>query len=180
LVQKDSHLLEVCRYVVLNPVRAKMVKHPRDWAWSSYRATGEQSSIPDCLTVDEILSYFGQRRGAAQANYRDFVRDGIGATIWENLQAQSLLGEEGFAHALRGHITGKQTIREIPRGQRLIDRKSLKKLFDEAGKGKTIRDRSILEAVTEHGYSQIQVARHLKLHYSTVSRLIKSVTNLQK
>lgn len=37
LVQKDSHFLEVCRYVVLNPVRAKAVKHPRDWAWSSYR-----------------------------------------------------------------------------------------------------------------------------------------------
>jgi putative transposase len=40
LVQKESHYLEVCRYVVLNPVRAKAVKHPREWAWSSYRATG--------------------------------------------------------------------------------------------------------------------------------------------
>jgi len=44
LVQKESHFLEVCRYVVLNPVRAKAVKHPREWAWSSYRATGGESS----------------------------------------------------------------------------------------------------------------------------------------
>jgi hypothetical protein len=47
------------------------------------------------------------------------VREGIGgASIWENLAAQSLLGLEGFAEALRGHVTGKATIREIPKGQR--------------------------------------------------------------
>ena len=39
LIQKDSHLLEVCRYVVLNPVRAKMAESPEQWRWSSYRAT---------------------------------------------------------------------------------------------------------------------------------------------
>jgi REP element-mobilizing transposase RayT len=39
LIQKDSHLLEVCRYVVLNPVRAKAVKKPEQWRWSSYQAT---------------------------------------------------------------------------------------------------------------------------------------------
>ena len=57
LVQKESHFLEVCRYVVLNPVRAKAVKDPRAWAWSSYRATVGQSSVSRCLTVDEILSH---------------------------------------------------------------------------------------------------------------------------
>jgi len=35
-------------------------------------------------------------------------------------------------------------------------------------------------AVNEHGYSQMEVARHLKLHYSTVSRLIKSVNKEQR
>ena len=176
LVQKESHYLEVCRYVVLNPVRAKAVKQPREWPWSSYRATGGLARVPRCLTVDEILSHFGQRRGPAQRKYREYVGEGIaGASIWENLAAQSLLGLEGFAEALRGHVTGKETIREIPKGQRLIGRASLKKLFDEAGKGKAKRDRLISQAVNQHGYSQMEVARHLKLHYSTVSRLIKSV-----
>jgi putative transposase len=176
LVQKESHFLEVCRYVVLNPVRAKAVDHPRRWAWSSYRATGGLATIPRCLTVDEILAYFGQRRGPAQQKYRSYVAEGIsGATIWENLEAQSLLGLEGFAEALRGHITDKQKAREIPKGQRLIGRPSLEKLFKEGGTKKTIRDRQISDAVKQHGYSQVEVARHLKLHYSTVSRLIKSV-----
>src|SRR5678810_1257204 len=73
LVQKDSHFLEVCRYVVLNPVRAKLVKHPGQWVWSSYRATAGQSSISLCLTVDEILGHFGQRQGASQKKYRNYV-----------------------------------------------------------------------------------------------------------
>lgn len=181
LVQKESHYLEVCRYVVLNPVRAKVVKHPRESAWSSFRATGGLAPAPRCLTVEEVLGHFGQRRRPAQEKYREYVREGIGnATIWENLEAQSLLGLEGFADALRGHVTGKEMVREIPKGQRLIGRASLKKLFDEAGKGKTVRDRLIAKAVNEHGYSQMEVARHLKLHYSTISRLMKSVNQEQR
>ena len=176
LVEKESHFLEVCRYVVLNPVRAKAVEHPRLWAWSSYRATGGQATASRCLTVEEILIHFGQKRGPAQEKYRQYVAQGIsGATIWENLEAQSLLGLEGFAEALRGHVTGKRKVRENPKGQRLIGRPSLDKLFGEGGKKKTARDRAIWNAVNKHGYSQVEVARHLKLHDSTVSQLIKSV-----
>ena len=181
LVQKDSHLLELCRYVVLNPVRAKAVKHPRDWPWSSYRATAGQASIAPCLTVDEVLSHFGQRRSAAQEKYREYVSDGIGrATIWENLQAQSLLGLEGFAEALKEHVAGKQKLSEVPKAQRLMGRISLKKLFEEGGGGKAKRNRRIVEAVYQHGYSQIEVARHLELHYSTISRLMKSTKSKSK
>ena len=177
LVQKDSHFLEVCRYVVLNPVRARAVKHPRGWAWSSYRATAGQSSLPRCLTVAEIWGHFGQRRGAARQKYQEYVREGIGqATIWEDLEAQSLLGLEGFAEALKDHVAGKRRVREIPREQRLIGRLSLKELFGKAAGEKAKRDRLIAEAVYKHGYSQIELARYLQLHYSTISRVIKSVT----
>lgn len=179
LVQKDSHFLEVCRYVVLNPVRAKAIKHPREWAWSSYRATAGQCAIPRSLTVEELLSHFAQRRSTAQEKYREYVSEGIGgAPIWENLKAQSLLGLEGFAEALKDHVAGKQKLREVPKAQRLIGRVSLKKLFAECG-GKAKRDRQIAEAVYQHGYTQIEVARHLELHYSTVSRLIKNATEEQ-
>ena len=128
--------------------------------------------------MDEILAYFGQRRGPAQQKYRSYVAEGIsGATIWENLEAQSLLGLEGFAEALRGHVTGKQKVREIPKGQRLIGRPSLDKLFEGAWEEENSRGIEQISRCgqTNHGYSQIEVARHLKLHYSTVSRLIKGI-----
>ena len=98
LVQKDSHLLEVCRYVVLNPVRAKAISHPRLYQWSSYGATAGRAPAHPCLTSDEILNYFGQLKPVAQQKYREFVQDGIGSSsIWDELEAQSLLGVEGFA-----------------------------------------------------------------------------------
>jgi hypothetical protein len=181
LVQKDSHFLEVCRYVVLNPVRAKMVKHPREWSWSSYPATAGLAAIPAGLMVDEVLSHFGQRRSLAQQKYRRYVEDGIGnASIWEQLEAQSLLGLEGFAVALKNHVIGKRKVRDIPKGQRLIGRPSLKQLFGETAEHKVRRDRRIAEAVDKHGYSQIDIARHLDLHYSTVSRLIKGMVQEQE
>ena len=178
VVQKESHFLEVCRYVVLNPVGAAMVKHPREWVWSSYRATAGQSAVSRCLTVDEVLGQFGKRRRFAQMRYRQFVSEGIGrGSIWENLEAQSLLGEEGFAEALKGHVKGHEMIQEIPRGQRLIGRPSLKNLFE--GKEGATRDQMIAKAVNEHCYSQVEVARHLNLHYSTLSRIIQREMNVQ-
>jgi REP element-mobilizing transposase RayT len=55
LVDKDNYLLELYRYMVLNPVRAKIVKDPKDWRWSTYRSTTGHKGIP-CLTTDWILS----------------------------------------------------------------------------------------------------------------------------
>ncbi len=78
LVQKESHFLEVCHDVVLNPVRAKAaVDHLRLWTWSSYRATGGLAAIPRCLTVSEILDHFGRRRGPVQEKYRNHVKEGM-------------------------------------------------------------------------------------------------------
>jgi REP element-mobilizing transposase RayT len=59
LVQKETHLLELCRYVVLNPVRAKLVTRPRQWAWSSYRVTGGEGPSPEWLTTAWVLAQFG-------------------------------------------------------------------------------------------------------------------------
>jgi putative transposase len=118
VVQKDTHFLEVCRHVVLNPVRARTVSHPRQWKWNSYGATAGIAQPYVCLTVDEIPSQFGQRKANAQEKYSEFVQAGIGyPSIWEDLQAQSLLGVEGFADGLRHLLTEKQLIREIPKAK---------------------------------------------------------------
>jgi putative transposase len=86
---------------ILNPVRAKTIRHARQWKWSSYGATQGSSSLMVCLTVDEILGHLGQRKANAQENYSEFVQAGIGnPSIWDDLQAQSLLGVEGFADGL--------------------------------------------------------------------------------
>ena len=52
IIEKESYLLEVCRYVVLNPVKAKMVESPEQWKWSSYRGTAGKEKPHSCLTTD--------------------------------------------------------------------------------------------------------------------------------
>jgi putative transposase len=180
LVQKDSHFLEVCRYVVLNPVRAKTISHPRQWKWSSYRATAGMVQAHGCLTVDEILSHFGKRKAIAHEKYCEFVQAGIDSpSIWADLEAQSLLGVEGFAEGLRHLVTEKHQLREIPKGQRFVGRPTLEKLFSRRRRGKASRDQLIAEAVTHYGYSQMELASFLDLHYSTISRIL-AATNKQQ
>ena len=64
---------------------------------------------------------------------------------------------------MRQLVTGQEKIQEIPRRQRLIGRPGLKDLFEGDGQLRTKRDRMILKAVHEYGYSQVEVARHLRL-----------------
>lgn len=176
LIQKDSHLLEVCRYAVLNPVRAKLAETPEQWRWSSYRGTAGMEKPHLCLTTDWVLGHFGARRGLAQRAYITFVLDGIGKqTIWSAVKGQSILGEGDFAEGLIGHVRGYEAVKEIPKGQRYINRPSLEEAFKNTEEEKRRRNARIVEAVKRWGYSQREIADYLGLHYSTVSRLIKEV-----
>jgi hypothetical protein len=63
LVDKNSYLLELARYIVLNPVRAGLVRSAKEWPWSSYRATAGLQECPDWLRVDWLLVAFGKNTG---------------------------------------------------------------------------------------------------------------------
>ena len=75
VIESDWHLLEACRYVVMNPVRAGLVARPADWAWSSYRATVGANGGKPTIAVDEVLKYFGSRHTTARETFRLFVDD---------------------------------------------------------------------------------------------------------
>ena len=94
LVEKEAHLLALCRYVVLNPVRAGLVRRPAEWKWSSYRATGGEAKRSPVLEIDWVLSQFGRRREEAKREYRRYVLEGIQEkSPWESLKGPDLLGD---------------------------------------------------------------------------------------
>lgn len=87
LVDSDAYLLELTRYVVLNPVRAGMVENPAGWTWSSYRACVGLAPPSPWLAVDGLLAQFADRRSLAQQRYAQFVAEGIkAASPWPNLK----------------------------------------------------------------------------------------------
>ncbi len=73
LVQKESYLLELARYIVLNPVRAHLVQPANEWAWSSYQSTIGEKSIPVWLDRDWLLGQFGNNSVDACAAYKQFM-----------------------------------------------------------------------------------------------------------
>jgi putative transposase len=133
LIQKDSHLLEVCRYVVLNPVRARIVEKPEEYTWSSYLATAGKDQAHHCLTTDWVLSQFSGARKRSEKEYEKYVTWGIGQkTIWTEVRGQALLGEEDFVDKLAEYLKKTKDIPEIPRSQRYLHRPTLVKLFSTA------------------------------------------------
>jgi DNA-binding NarL/FixJ family response regulator len=90
---------------------------------------------------------------------------------------QVILGEDEFVDSLADHLKKHKHVSEIPRSQRYANRPLLDKIFNESIlKDRKKRDRKMVEAIEKYGYRQSEIARHLGLHTSTVSNLVRSRT----
>ena len=174
LVEKEAYLLELARYVVLNPVRAHRVNDVADWPWSSYAAMFGTRANPAWLEVDWLLGQFADDRQKAIARYRDFVRAGVGLDgLWSDLKAQVFLGGEHFVERMQSGLPDKDR-REVPRLQR---RGSARPLLDYA---RTPHSREGMARAYRTGeYTMRQIADYFDVHYSTVSRAVKKFENTQ-
>ena len=76
LIDSETYLLNVSRYIVLNPVRANFAQRPADWQWSSYRATAGLAAVPQWLTVSAILDRLDPYDRRASASRIPEVRRG--------------------------------------------------------------------------------------------------------
>jgi putative transposase len=166
LVEKEPHLLEVCRYVVLNPVRAGLCAAPSQWRASSFRATAGLAQRPPFLTTAWVLAQFGGTRHRAQERYRTFVAEGLDDRPWDNVRGQIYLGGEEFA---RRHSAPNEPIAEVPRAQWKPVRRPLDELFRDHG------TQALAVAYRTEGYRLREIAEHLGVHLSTVSRRLRKL-----
>lgn len=173
LVKKGNYLLELTRYIVLNPVRAGLVRTPDLWPWSSYRATADFEKKPEFLETIWLLSQFDDDLQQAMDDYRAFVAAGVDANPWENLKG-SILGRESYIQKMEPWLKDKFQTSDHLRREVLVTRPSLEKLFS-GDDDRAARNIKIFEAVRVHGYKLREVADHLGLHYTTVSLLAKRV-----
>ena len=172
LVERDSYLLELSRYIVLNPVRAGMVKNIGDWQWSSYHAMINHEVAPEWLETDWLLGCFSKQKKRAINKYINFVRDGVGLpSIWENLKYQAILGEEAFVESMHEKLNtnDKATLKEVARLQRRPVAKSLKWYQKNTQTPK----QAMAHAYFSGDYSMKEIAEWFGVHYSTVSRAVK-------
>ncbi len=167
LVERDTHLLELARYVVLNPVRAGLAARPEDYRWSSLPAVLGLVPVPVWLEARPLLARFGSRE-----RYLEFVREGVGRpSPWGALKG-SVLGSDEFRQALVRPIGPRIGEPEFPREERLVHREPLEALFSpEVVADRAERNGRIRELTQSGLYSASEIARHLGLHGSTVARI---------
>jgi REP element-mobilizing transposase RayT len=166
LVDTEAYLLEVVRYVLLNPVRSGAVARAEDWLWSSYRATMGLTPAPRFLTVDLVLGLLSPDTREARQLLRAFVEDGDPQAGPEGAPGP-VIGTSAFVRQLAPRLRPLAHEEEFPRRERLVARPSLEELFASAGS----RSRAVRAARLQHGYRLREIGAHLGLHYSTVSRL---------
>lgn len=169
LVQKESYLLEVSRYIVLNPVRAAMVERCEQWPWSSYRFTCHAQQPPVWLAVDQLLSHFGNERALAIRNYQDFVLRGVGKSLWPEAKQLIYLGSDSFISEMQSKISCPELLSEIPAKQKRLPARPLEWYLEQTSGD---RNKAIQLAYASGGYYQTELSHYFGLHYGTVSRII--------
>jgi REP element-mobilizing transposase RayT len=163
LVEKEAYLLELVRYVSLNPVRKGWCERPEDWRWSGYRALVGLERAPAWLGCGWLLAQFAPNRAQAYARLSEFVRGGIADPKPLPIRAGMYLASDRF---LAEKFHGWNPVEEVPRAQCQPLRPSLEDLF-------ATWDQPIAAAYREWGYSLREIARHIGRHYSTVSRRLQ-------
>lgn len=179
-VDRDAYLLEVCRYVELNPVRAQMVVAPGEWPWSSYLAHVDETMPPSWLDTAGLHGYLlgleaetaADRRRAASC-YASLVAAGRDEALWnEALRQQIFLGDDDFvARMLALAEPSRAQAVDVPRTQRTEQRR-IKRSLDQWLRECATREQALWSAYTRSGLRMTEMARLMGLSVYRVSRLI--------
>jgi putative transposase len=173
-VEQQSYLLELARYIVLNPVRAGIVPLPEQWSWSSYRDTmaAPQSNATHAgLQSAWLLSQFSPRRSQAVARYIDFVRAGIGLpSVWDELKAQTFLGSNAFVAEVQARMADDSLLHDVPRLQKRPPKAPLAQWVNTQWPV----DEAIARAFTSGHYRLREVADHFGVSPAKVSRTARA------
>jgi len=176
---RDSYLLELVRYIHLNPVRASLVKRPGKWQWSGH---GEYLGKERRGLIDSG-PVMGQLRTAAR--YEAFIRDGAKVNYraeWHPGDGAPFLGPERFVKKIAKEeavppptSSRRATLRDLLKSVAAKSRLSAEILLRKGRLGSVVnaRDRFIRDAVLQQGYLASQVASFLNCHPSNISRALQ-------
>ena len=173
LVQRDPYLVELARYIVLNPVRAGMVDTAEQWRWSSFRQTAGMDEADAWLSSDAVLSHFAATRRDAVRRYRAFVAAGAqGASPWDSLRNGVFLGDEQFVSTHLDRHAIDDRLLEVPAKQTRRPVRTLSEWEQTCDS----RNDAIIGAYRDGAYTLRVIGAYFGLHYSRVSRIVSGST----
>jgi putative transposase len=122
LVDKDSYLLELSRYVHLNPVRAGISDRPEEYPWSSFPGYVRKEKETAWVEYAWVLSQFGNHPERCRKKYQGYVKQAIveeGTSLFKELVGQVILGGEKFVEKIQSLLQGQELGWEINEHKRL-------------------------------------------------------------
>jgi len=190
LVDKDAYLLELTRYIHLNPVRAKIVENPEDYKFSSYKyyTNKENQNFIDTFWLQ---NYFPQ--DIAKKRYRGYVEEGIKKEITnplDKLYRGIILGKEKFIEEIKNKIKKRKAkysdiaymkhIKEVYQFKDIIETIKLRyKITEEALRKKDIHLKTpqkiaIYLIKKRTGLTLREIGNYFgKRHYTTITQITK-------
>lgn len=192
LVDKESYLLTLSRYIHQNPLKAGMVKQALDYPWSSYPAYLGIAKTQEWLNTEETLSEFGANLDSQRKSYRAFIEtdDPNNANPFKNVIGQVVLGSQQFLKATKERIfkLGK-TSKENPCRKVLKTNLPAQRIIGEVCQVFGVKRESLLggrsrsmarpAAMLYLRYKSLltlnEIARIFKLDYTAVSWNIKKI-----
>jgi putative transposase len=118
LIQSDRYLLDVYRYIELNPVRAGIVSNPEDYRWSSYRSNALGNVSDLCTPHPEYLNLGGDS-DKRRENYRELFKHHFSDTVLEQIRKATnkgmIVGNDRFREEIEA-LTGRR-LKEKKRGR---------------------------------------------------------------
>jgi REP element-mobilizing transposase RayT len=191
IVDKDRYLIALSRYIHLNPVRAKLVKRPADYPWTSYKAFLDQKAEDSLVDTGDTLSYFSKHRKRAVRAYREFVEaaEGKEENPFAAMEAGLLLGKGPFKAKVLRRIEKMKVDEESPQARRLRKRVSVdavikacqlfygrnRKALVERVRGNEGRQVAIYLAKILSGEKGKEIGRHFGIKGPAVSDAIKRI-----
>lgn len=191
LVDRDSYLLELSRYIHLNPWRMRRSRDPFTYRWSSLRAYVGRAAIAPWLTVKEVLSYFGSKN---KKGYNGFILEGIKRgvrTPWEEVRGQAVIGSEGFVERvvdryLRGREDKQKEVTGVRQMVAIRPEEVLRQVGNHFGiEAETIHSRGRRYTEPRYLASYLlrqhclmglrEIGERVGLHYSAVGNAVRRV-----
>lgn len=195
IVDKDKYLITLSRYIHLNPVRAKIVKMPEDYKWTSYNAFIGKGTNALVYTTD-THAYFSEKKRKAETAYKKFVEERIETEEkpLNEVEAGILLGGEGFKAKIMKMLEGIKAQDELPQIKKLKHKVPIEKIIDECsryyskeqkyllkrGRNKIERQIAIYLSKTLGSKKNSEIGSYFGIKGAAVSGAIKAIENKLK
>ena len=174
-IEHDVHLLVALCYVFLNPVCAGLVAKPEDYKWSSYAATVGLLTLPSYLSIDWLLTLFPNcSLKEAQQRFHSLMSEAKPAEAYIRQHEFGAIDPDALKRVIRSYTGEQLRLGKLPRMYRSDLRSSLAELFPD-GMTLSMRGDAIYDAHVTHGYTLAEIARKLRLHPASVSKVFRRI-----